>query len=136
MLFKKSNTSSKSMESFRLLCFKPNSNRSCINGIIEDFLTSSWGIFSNVGSFLLLLCHVIPRRDHMVARKISTVIVENRLLLFLSSGSTESSSLQQIYILLCNTFQNAFWIYVPIEAIRMGLLPSCKTCIRSEHHIL
>ena len=62
MLFKKSNTSSKSLESFRLLCFKPNSNRSCINGIIEDFLTSSWGIFSNVGSFLLLLCHVIPRR--------------------------------------------------------------------------
>ena len=62
MLFKKSNTSSKSLESFRLLCFKPNSNRSGINGIIEDFLTSSWGIFSNVGSFLLLLCHVIPRR--------------------------------------------------------------------------
>ena len=63
MLFKKSNTSSKSLESFRLLCFKPNSNRSCINGIIEDFLTSSWGIFSNVGSFLLLWCHVIPRRE-------------------------------------------------------------------------
>ena len=65
MLFKKSNTSSKSLESFRLLCFKPNSNRSCINGIIEDFLTSSWGIFSNVGSFLLLWCHVIPRRARL-----------------------------------------------------------------------
>ena len=32
-----------------LLCFKPNSNQSRINGIIEDFLTWSWGIFSNVG---------------------------------------------------------------------------------------
>ena len=43
------NTSSKSPEPFRLLCFKPNSNWSRINGIIEDFLTWSWGIFSNVG---------------------------------------------------------------------------------------
>ena len=48
-MFKKSNTSSKSPEPFRLLCFKPNSNRSRIDGIIEDFLTWSWGIFSNVG---------------------------------------------------------------------------------------
>ena len=73
MLFKKSNTSSKSPESFRLLYFKPNSNRSCINGIIEDFLTWSQGFFSNISHCCCCCVTWFPAMIHGMLAYVDTL---------------------------------------------------------------
>ena len=113
MLFKKSNTSSKSLESFRLLCFKPNSNRSCINGITEDFLTWSQGFFSNIRHCCCCCVTWFPAVFKGLLKNLKKKTPQN-----INSNTVRFVGITIINCFLIYSF-NKFWVFLKSECLKV-----------------